>query len=84
METVAPEEVWEVGRGLILEDLISHEKEFGFSKWNEKLLKDFKQESDTIWFTFLKDHTVIFPYSCEKNRMEGNEREQERTSRETR
>ena len=84
METVAPGELWEVGMGLILEDLISHGKEFGFSKWNGKLLKDFKQESDMIWFTFLKDHSVIFPYSCEENRTEGNEREQEGTSRETR
>lgn len=38
-----------MGRGLILEDLISHGKRFGFySKRNDKLLKGFKQESDVI------------------------------------
>lgn len=38
-----------MGRGLILEDLISHWKKLGiYSKRNEKLLKGFKQESDEI------------------------------------
>lgn len=35
---------------------VSHGKDFGlYFKSNQKSLKDFKQESDMIWFLFLKD-----------------------------
>lgn len=59
--------------GVILEDLSSYGKDFGFYfKENENIFKGFKQESDVIWFTFLKDHSVIFRHCCEENRMEGS------------
>lgn len=40
-----------------------------------KISKDFKQESDLVSFTFLKDYCGIFLYCCEENMAEESKHE---------